>query len=54
MTGVLTGKPEKYICVALNTDTPMSFAGSEEPAAWITFYSIGSPWRHAVTCVSVS
>ncbi len=37
------GKPEEYVMVALQPDTPMGFAGSDDPAAFIELKGIGLP-----------
>ena len=37
------GKPEEYVMVALQPDTPMAFAGSDDPAAVIEVKGIGLP-----------
>lgn len=37
-----TGKPESYVLVAVHTDTPLSFGGTEEPAALGELVSIGA------------
>lgn len=37
------GKPEEYVMVALQPDTPMAFAGSDDPAAFIELKGIGLP-----------
>ncbi len=39
---VLTDKPEKYVMSLLNTNVPMSFAGTMEPCCYIEVKSIGS------------
>ncbi len=35
------GKPEHYVMVALETDAPMVFAGSDAPLAYLELKSIG-------------
>ncbi len=35
------GKPEEYVMVAVQPDTPMSFAGTDDPAAFIELKGIG-------------
>ncbi len=35
------GKPENYIMVALHPNTPMLFAGTDKPAAYLELKSIG-------------
>ena len=37
-----TGKPESYVLVALTTDVPLSFGGTEAPAALGDLVSIGA------------
>ncbi len=37
------GKPERYVMVALESGTPMSFAGESAPAAYLELKSIGLP-----------
>lgn len=37
------GKPENYMMVSLETDCPMLFAGTSEPAAFLDLKSIGLP-----------
>jgi len=37
------GKPEEYVMVALQPDTPMVFAGSDDPAAFVELKGIGLP-----------
>jgi phenylpyruvate tautomerase len=37
------GKPEDYVMVAVQPDTPMSFAGTDDPAAFIELKGIGLP-----------
>src|SRR5262245_52776423 len=37
----LLGKPESFVMVALQTDTPMLFAGSDDPVAFLELKSIG-------------
>lgn len=34
-------KPETFVMVALESDTPMSFAGSDDPLAFLELKSIG-------------
>lgn len=36
-------KPEHYVMVALEDDTPMLFAGGDAPAAYLELKSIGLP-----------
>lgn len=37
------GKPESYVMVALADGTPMLFAGSDEPTAYLELKSLGLP-----------
>lgn len=37
------GKPERYVMVALEADTPMLFAGDDGPVAYLELKSIGLP-----------
>lgn len=37
------GKPERYVMVALQAGTPMLFAGSDAPLAYLELKSIGLP-----------
>jgi phenylpyruvate tautomerase PptA (4-oxalocrotonate tautomerase family) len=39
------GKPESYVMVAVEADTPMLFAGSDDPVAFLELKSIGLPAR---------
>ena len=39
----ILGKPENYVMVALQANTPMSFAGSVEPTAYVQLKSLGLP-----------
>ena len=39
------GKPESFVMVALETDTPMLFAGSDDPVAFLELKSVGLPAR---------
>lgn len=39
----LLGKPESYVMVAIKPGTPLVFAGSDEPAAFVRLKSIGLP-----------
>lgn len=36
------GKPESYVMTALESETPMTFAGSTEPACYVEIKSVGS------------
>ncbi|MBI5381287.1 MAG: hypothetical protein HZA31_05245 [Opitutae bacterium] len=38
-------KPEEYVMVAIQADTPMLFGGSDEPVAFLELKSIGLPAR---------
>jgi phenylpyruvate tautomerase len=38
-------KPESFVMVALQPNTPMLFAGSDDPVAFIELKSIGLPTR---------
>lgn len=37
-----TGKPESYVMTALETNVPMTFAGTSEPTCYIEVKSVGS------------
>lgn len=39
----ILGKPESYVMIAIQADTPMSFAGSNEPTAYVQLKSLGLP-----------
>jgi len=39
----MLGKPESYVMVSLDAATPMLFAGSNEPAAYLELKSLGLP-----------
>ena len=39
------GKPEEYVMVALEDNTPMVFAGSDDPAAFLELRAIGLPMK---------
>ena len=39
----LLGKPEPYVMVTVNSNATMSFAGSDQPTAYIEVKSIGLP-----------
>jgi len=39
----LLGKPESYVMVEVNTSLSMTFAGSEDPLAYLELKSIGLP-----------
>jgi phenylpyruvate tautomerase PptA (4-oxalocrotonate tautomerase family) len=39
------GKPEGFVMVALEADTPMLFAGSDDPVAFLELKSVGLPAR---------
>tara|TARA_B100000214_G_scaffold349992_1_gene303313 strand:+ start:353 stop:691 length:339 start_codon:yes stop_codon:yes gene_type:complete len=38
----LTGKPENYVMTMIESDSQMTFAGSDEPCCFIKLKSIGS------------
>ena len=38
-------KPEEFVMIALQPDTPMLFAGSDDPVAFLELKSIGLPAR---------
>ena len=42
-TAEILGKPESYVMGALQSNTPMSFAGSDEPTAYVQLKSLGLP-----------
>jgi len=42
-------KPEEYVMVALQPDTPMFFSGNDEPVAFLELKSIGLPVRRTKT-----
>ncbi len=37
------GKPEEFVMLALQADTPMMFAGTDDPVAFLELKSIGLP-----------
>jgi len=39
------GKPEEFVMIALQPDTDMIFAGSDEPVAFLELKSVGLPGR---------
>jgi phenylpyruvate tautomerase len=39
----MLGKPESYVMIDLKPKTPLIFAGSDEPAAFVRLKSIGLP-----------
>ena len=39
----ILGKPERYVMIILEDDTPMSFAASTDPACYLELKSIGLP-----------
>ena len=39
----LLGKPENYVMIAVQANTPMSFAGNSEPTAYVQIKSLGLP-----------
>ena len=42
MVAGLTGKPESYVMTMIQSDSQMTFAGSDEPCCYIKLKSIGS------------
>ena len=42
MVADLTGKPEQYVMTLVQSNTQMTFAGSDEPCCFIKLKSIGS------------
>ena len=38
----LTGKPESYVMTLLETNVPMTFAGTKDPCCYVEIKSIGS------------
>lgn len=44
-----TGKPERYVLVELNADTPMLMAGNAQPLAYLECKSIGLTTTQANT-----
>tara|TARA_Y100001968_G_scaffold284374_1_gene283693 strand:- start:908 stop:1246 length:339 start_codon:yes stop_codon:yes gene_type:complete len=42
MVADLTGKPENYVMTMIQSNTEMTFAGSDEPCCFIKLKSIGS------------
>ena len=42
MVAELTGKPEKYVMTMIQSNSKMTFAGSEEPCCFVKLKSIGS------------
>ena len=42
MVADLTGKPENYVMTLIQSDSQMTFAGSDEPCCFIKLQSIGS------------
>ena len=43
MTADILGKPESYVMVAVQANTPMSFAGNSDPTAYVQLKSLGLP-----------
>ncbi len=41
----LLGKPESYVMIALQPDTSMLFAGSDDPVAFLELKAVGLPVR---------
>lgn len=37
------GKPEEFVMIAIQPDTPMFFGGSDEPVAFLELKSVGLP-----------
>lgn len=37
------GKPEEFVMIAVQPDTPMLFAGTDDPVAFLELKSIGLP-----------
>ncbi|KAA8494108.1 Macrophage migration inhibitory factor-like [Porphyridium purpureum] len=37
----ITGKPEKFVCVSVRADTPMSFGGSADPCGYVVLVNLG-------------
>ena len=37
------GKPEEFVMIAVQPDTPMMFAGTDDPVAFLELKSIGLP-----------
>jgi len=37
------GKPEEFVMIAVQADTPMMFAGTDDPVAFLELKSIGLP-----------
>lgn len=42
-------KPESFVMVAIQADTPMLFAGTDEPVAFLELKSVGLPGRKTKT-----
>ena len=42
MVAELTGKPESYVMTMIQSNTAMTFAGSDDPCCFIKLKSIGS------------
>jgi phenylpyruvate tautomerase PptA (4-oxalocrotonate tautomerase family) len=45
LVAVQLGKPEDFVMVAVQPDTPMMFAGSDEPVAFLELKSVGLPGK---------
>ena len=43
VTAELLGKPESYVMISIQPETPLIFGGSDEPAAFVRLKSIGLP-----------
>ena len=39
----ILGKPESYVMVAIQSETPMFFAGNDQPLAYLQLKSLGLP-----------
>lgn len=45
----LLGKPESYVMVSIKPATPLTFAGTGDPAAFVCLKSIGLPKERCTT-----
>lgn len=45
LVGTLLEKPESFVMIALQPNTPMVFAGSDEPVAFLELKSVALPAR---------
>jgi len=43
LVGQELGKPEEFVMIAVQPDTPMLFAGTDDPVAFLELKSIGLP-----------